>query len=184
MWIMRSSVAVALVGVLALSACGGKKDPQLMNIRSDSSGPDEFTILPGKPLQAPDFAASLPAPTPGGANLTDPTPKGDAIAALGGNPARLNRAGGGAIGRGDGGIVSHARRFGASGNIRNMLAAEDLEFRRGNKGKLLERWFNLNVYYKAYKNMSLNQHRELARFRRAGVKTPSAPPDPEIYGQP
>ena len=179
----RGALTVALIAVIALSACGRKKDPILMNIRSSTSGPDEFTILPGKPLQTPDYQVALPAPTPGGSNLTDPTPKADAIAALGGNPERTKRTGAGNIGRGDGAIVSHASRFGASGNIRQVLATEDLEFRRKNNGKVLERWFNVNVYFKSYRKMSLDQYRELARFRRLGVRTPSAPPDPEVYGK-
>ena len=42
--------AIAIVAMLALAACGGRdKLPQLMNIRSDGS-PDEFGILPPKPL--------------------------------------------------------------------------------------------------------------------------------------
>ncbi len=183
MWITRSTVALALIGAMGLSACGGKNDLNLMNIRSSTGGPDEFAILPGKPLQTPDFTAALPSPAPGGANLTDPTPNADAVAALGGDRARVSRTGAGNIGRGDGTIVAHARRFGASGNIRQALAAEDLNHRRGNQGRVLERWFNQNVYFKAYEAMSLDQHRELARFRRAGVRTPSAPPNPEIYGK-
>ncbi len=183
MWITRSTVAVALIGTMALSGCGGKKDLNLMNIHSSTGGPDEFAILPGKPLQTPDFTAALPSPTPGGANLTDPTPHADAVAALGGDRARVSRTQAGNIGRGDGTIVAHARRFGVPANIRQVLAAEDLEHRRNNQGRILERWFNQNVYFKAYEEMSLNQHRELARFRGAGVRTPSAPPDPQIYGK-
>ncbi|PIE16624.1 MAG: pyruvate/2-oxoglutarate dehydrogenase complex, dihydrolipoamide acyltransferase (E2) component [Rhodobacterales bacterium] len=182
MKIMHSTV-VALIALGVLSACGGKDRP-LMNIQASSDGPDEFAILPGKPLQSPDFAAPLPAPTPGGSNLTDPTPKADAVAALGGKPGRLALSGPGHIGRGDGGLVSYASRFGASGNIRRVLATEDRVFRSKNRGKLLERWFNNTVYFSAYEPMSLDQHRELARFRRLGVKTPSAPPDPEVYGKP
>ncbi|WP_456389391.1 DUF3035 domain-containing protein, partial [Profundibacter sp.] len=83
MQIARGTIALALIAVLAMSACANKKDPELMNIRNDGNGPDEFTILPTKTLQAPDFTAALPTPTPGGANLTDPTPKADAVAALG-----------------------------------------------------------------------------------------------------
>ncbi len=176
----RGFTAIALIAVLALSACGGRnKELRLMHIRSNTAGPDEFTILPGKPLETPDFNAELPAPTPGGSNLTDPTPKADAVAALGGNPARVATSGPNTIGRGDGGLVNHARRFGVNQNIRETLAAEDLEFRRNHKGRVFERWFNINVYLKAYQKVSLDQHRELERFRRLGVRTPSAPPDPK-----
>lgn len=178
MQMAKGTIMLALIAVLAVSACGRRKDPQLMNIRSNTAGPDEFTILPGKPLEAPDFAVALPAPTPGGANLTDPTPKADAVAALGGDPSRVAASGKATIGRGDGSIVNHARRFGASGNIRQQLATEDLEFRRNNRGRVLERLFNVNMYFRAYRHQSLNQYNELQRFRRLGVRTPSAPPDP------
>lgn len=182
MQIARGTTMVALIAVLAMSACGKKnKDPELMNIRPTGSGPDEFTILPTKALEAPDFTAALPTPTPGGANLTDPTPKADAVAALGGNPARVAPRNDGSIGRGDTTLVTHARRFGADRVIRQTLAAEDLEFRRKNDGRVLERLFNLNVYFKAYKKVSLDQYGELERFRRLGVRTPSAPPDPAKF---
>lgn len=182
MQIARGKIMLALIAVLAMSACGNKnKDPELMNIRPRGNGPDEFTILPTKPLQAPDFAAALPSPTPGAGNITDPTPKADAVAALGGNPARVAARADGSIGRGDTTLVGHARRFGANRVIRQTLAAEDLEFRRKNDGRLLERLFNLNTYYRAYKKVSLDQYRELERFRRLGVRTPSAPPDPAKF---
>jgi hypothetical protein len=42
----------------------------------------------------------------------------------------------------------------------------------------LERLFNVNVYYRAYKKQSLDQHVELERWRRAGVRNVGAPPDP------
>nr|WP_229738091.1 DUF3035 domain-containing protein [Sinisalibacter lacisalsi] len=146
-----------------------------MNIKSDT--PDEFSILPTKPLEAPEDYAALPEPTPGGRNLVDPNPQGDAVAALGGNPDRLER---GQIYAGEQALVSYTARYGVAANIRETLAAEDLEWRRENNGLLLERLFNVNVYYSSYKPMSLDQHIELDRLRAAGVWTPSAPPDPEI----
>lgn len=139
-----------------------------MNIRSATQGPDEFGILPPKALELPKDMAALPEPTPGGANLTDPTPKEDAILALGGRP------GGGA--GGDAGLINHISRYGVNGSIRNTLAAEDLEWRRDNNGRILERLFNVNVYYKAYSAQSLDQQAELFRWRQRGVRTPSAPP--------
>lgn len=177
------SIAI-MGGVLALSACGGlfgaeEKDPKLLNIRSASRAPDEFTVLPTKPLQLPEDLASLPEPTPGGTNITDPTPEADAVAALGGNPAALARTG---ISAGNGGLVSYVSRFGTSSDIRQVLAAEDLEFRRKNDGRLLERAFNVNVYFRAYAPMSLDQYAELERWRRAGVRTVGAPPEETLEG--
>ena len=169
---MRSArVVLAFAGaaLLALAACGSDKAPDLMNLRSDSNGPDEFAILPPKALEMPTSLAELPAPTPGGANLTDPHPQDDAITALGGNPPATS-------GVSDAGLYNYATRQGVTPGIRATLAAEDLEFRKKNNGRPLERLFNLNVYYKAYAKMSLDQHAELARWRAAGARTPSAPP--------
>lgn len=182
MQIVRSKITLALIAVLAVSACGNKnKNPELMNIRPSGNGPDEFAILPTKPLQSPDFEAALPTPTPGGSNITDPTPEADAVAALGGNPDRVVARADGSIGRGDGNLVSHAQRFGSNRVIRQALGAEDLEFRRKNKGRVLERVFNLNVYFRVYKDVSLDKYSELERFRRLGVRTPSAPPNPAKF---
>ncbi|MBK5946653.1 pyruvate/2-oxoglutarate dehydrogenase complex, dihydrolipoamide acyltransferase (E2) component [Rhodobacter veldkampii DSM 11550] len=167
-------IGIALAAVLALTACGSK-EPQLMNLTS--SGPDEFAILPTKPLQMPEDLTALPEPAPGGASLTDPTPEADVVAALGGNPVALSRGG---IAAGDGALVAHAGRFGTSGSIRGDLAAEDLEYRRKNDGRLLERLFNVSVYFKAYAPMSLDQEAELERWRKAGVRNVGAPPNPAM----
>lgn len=170
--------AIALAAVLMLAACGDKGEPQLMNLRSATQGPDEFGILPTKALQMPADLAALPEPTPGGSNLTDPTPMADAVAALGGNPARVALAG--ALPAADAGLVAHAGRFGTAGDIRSQLATEDVAYRRENDGRLLERIFDVNTYYRAYAPMSLDQQAELERWRRAGLRTPAAPPDPRL----
>ncbi|MCV2867599.1 DUF3035 domain-containing protein [Defluviimonas sp. WL0002] len=159
--------AIAIGAIVLLAACG-EKEPKLLNIRSQSRAPDEFSVLPVKPLQLPEDIAALPQPTPGGTNLTDPSPEADAIIALGGRPDR----GAGA----DGGLVAHVGRFGTAANIREQLAAEDLEWRRDHDGRLLERLFSVNVYYKAYEDQSLDQFNELDFWRKRGVRTVSAPP--------
>jgi hypothetical protein len=79
--------------------------------------------------------------------------------------------------------VAYAGRYGVDPRIRPSLAAADLEFRRQNDGRLLERLFNVNVYFRAYETMSLDQHRELRRLRRAGIRTSAAPPDPALEEQ-
>ena len=164
--------AIAIVAMLGLAACGSRdKPPSLMNIKA-TQGPDEFGILPPKPLEMPQSLSDLPEPTPGGANLTDPQPFDDAAIALGGKP----QAQAGGIPAADGALYAHAGRFGVDGGIRQTLAAEDLEWRRDNNGRVLERLFNVNVYFKAYRKQWLDQHAELARWRAKGVRTPSAPP--------
>jgi hypothetical protein len=174
--VTRAVLAIAsMVALLGVAGCGGSDAPQLMNMTSDSSGPDEFLILPSKPLETPENYTDLPVPTPGGVNRTDPTPQADAIAALGGSIS-----GGEA---GSSALMAHTGRFGVQANIRQTLAQEDLEWRRANNGRFLERAFNVNVYFKAYEKMTLDQYAELERWRAAGYDTPSAPPDPAQFAQ-
>ena len=160
---------IAICAALAVTACG-TGEPRLMNIRSDSRSPDEFAILPSRPLEMPQGMAALPVPTPGGANRTDRQPEAEAIAALGGQAG----AGRGA----DGALVATATRYGIEENIRGRLAGEDLVWRRENDGRLLERLAGVNVYYDAYRRQSLDQYAELERLRRSGIRTVAAPPDP------
>lgn len=159
------------MGMLALAGCSN--DPQLMNIKAGQRTPDEFAILPTKPLSMPDDLAVLPVPTPGGANRTDPTPLADAVGALGGNPARLSQTG---IAAGDGALVAYAGRGGVDPAIRGTLATEDEAWRAANSRRLLETLARTNVYLRAYRPMTLDTQAELQRWRRAGARTPSAPP--------
>lgn len=168
----KGTAVIALAAMLVLSACAGG-DPELMNLTS-GEGPDEFGIVPPKPLAMPEDLAALPTPTPGGANLTDRDPEAEAVLALGGKP-------GASVGipSGDSALYAHAARYGVESGIRTTLASEDLEWRRDNNGRILERLFNVNVYYKAYSDQSLDQQSELARWRALGLRTPSAPPRKE-----
>ncbi len=173
----RGVIMVAFGAALTLAGCSGGGDPSLMNISQPGDGPDEFGILPGRPLEMPKDLAQLPPPTPGGVNRTEANPKADAIAALGGNPAAAVSRGG-AVPAADGALVASASRYGVTPGIRETLAAEDLEFRRQNDGRLLERLFNANVYFRAYAPLSLDQQAELDRWRARGVRNVSAPPPP------
>ncbi len=162
----------ALVALAVLSGCASD-NPKLLNLKKTGAGPDEFAVVPYKPLETPEDLASLPEPTPGGINRVDQTPKADAIAALGG---RAGSAGG--IPPADAGLVAFVSRYGTDSAIRQRLAAEDLEWRRGHGPRLLERMFSVTTYFRAYRRMALDQYAELERFRAAGVWTPAAPPEP------
>lgn len=166
-------LAVAGAAMLTLAGCGSNnKTPHLMHLRSGTNGPDEFTIVPAKPLEMPEDLAALPEPTLGGENRTDQRPKDDAIVALGGTP----RAASEGVPAGDGALYAHAARGGVQAGIRETLAVEDLDHRRKNNGRVLERLFGTNVYYRAYRKETLDQQAELERWRAAGAKGPSAPP--------
>ena len=165
---------LALVGgaLLVLSACGNSdREPRLMNLRSSTDGPDEFAILPPKPLELPPELATLPDPTPGAGNRTDQNPMADAIVALGGKTPS-----GAGVPLADAGLVNYAARLGVASDIRAALAAEDLTYRQRNGGRPLEKLFRLNTYYKAYFRYWLDAYAELAKWRAAGAATPSAPP--------
>ena len=166
-------IGLALALALTMSACSGKREPQLLNLNAGSDTPDEFAILPGKPLQTPENITDLPAPTPGASNLTDPTPKADAVSALGGNPAVLTRPG---IPAADGALLGYTGRHGIAPGIREQLAAADLDFRRRKDVPSLYRLFKKSRYFKVYASQALDQYLELERLRAAGIKTPSAPP--------
>ena len=158
-----------LFAAALLMACADE-DPSLFNVRSDGRTPDEFAIVPARPLETPPSFDALPPPTRGAANRTDRQPEAEAVAALGGN---LN---GGA--RADGAFVAAVGRYGVGAGIRGQLAQEDLAFRRDNAGFALDRVLNRNIYFRAYEAQALDQYGELRRLRRAGVRTVSAPPEP------
>lgn len=165
----RGVLALAGAAVFALAACGSK-EPRLMNLHQTTQGPDEFGIVPPKALSMPQDLKDLPEPTPGGGNRTDQNPEADAIVALGGRVGAP-----GVIPSADAALYAYATRKGVTPGIRSELAAEDLEFRRHNDGRLLQRMFKMNVYFKAYAGQSLDQYAELERWRARGIYTPSAP---------
>lgn len=165
--VMRATNLVLIVALAGLSACSGGT-PSLMNLRNTEAGPDEFGIVPTRELELPADRGVLPQPTLGGSNRADPNPEADAIAALGGNIERANRAAPGLIG--------YTSRLGVAADIRSTLATEDEAFRRSNSGRVLERVFGTSTYFRAYRRQSLDRYAELQRLRNAGVRTPSAPP--------
>lgn len=174
---MRREQIVKFAGVVAvvagLSACSDR-DITLHELRLNDDGPEEFSIVPAKPLETPENTTELPIPTPGGKNRTDLTPEADAVAALGGDSTRVEPRSGG-VSRGDGALVNHASRYGRQGDIRQTLADEDLEFR---KRQSLFTWSiqRKDEYYDAYRRMAIDPYYILRLFRKAGVRTPSASP--------
>lgn len=157
----------AMAAGLFLSACGGGEPNRLMNLRPTHAGPDEFSILPTKPLQIPSDLTNLPTPTPGGSNLVDQNPLADAVIALGGRPG---------AGTTDPALIAAATRNGVSPTIRGDLAREDAEFRAKQSPSLLERLFGTSTYHRVYADQTVNSGSELERWRQVDRRTPSAPP--------
>lgn len=164
-------IAALGIGILILLSGCVASDRGLRDLRNNGGGPDEFAILPVAPLQAPADFSDLPTPTPGGSNLTDPTPNADAVAVLGGNPDALVAGG---IPASDSALVTAAGRNGVDPTIRQTLAQEDAAFRTRQSRFGLFR--GRDRYFSAYARQSLDAYAELQRFRNAGITTPSAPP--------
>ncbi|WP_265501743.1 DUF3035 domain-containing protein [Paracoccus beibuensis] len=168
---MRTSALVmGFAAALVVAGCSGGR--QLNNFNVGRSGPDEFAILPTRSLTMPPDLSVLPAPTPGGANITDPNPKGEAVAALGGSAERLEDRG---IAASDQALVAHAARTGTDAQIRETLAASDAEWRARNGRRPLERIFGTSVYQRAYDPMALDSRDEQLRWQRAGAITSTSP---------
>jgi len=161
-----------IIGImLSLMACTSGGNRGLRDLRSSGGAPDEFRVNPVNPLVLPTDVTNLPTPTPGGTNLTDPTPQADAVAILGGN-SNTSIAGG--LPARDVALVSAAGRNGVDPAIRQTLASEDAAFRaRRSRFGFLRRG---DRYFSAYARQALDAHAELQRFRAAGIATPSAPP--------
>ncbi len=171
---MKPLRALVILALPALAACApGERDIKLRSFRSSSGGPEEFAILPNRPLEEPTSYNELPPPNPGGGNRTDLTPKSDAVAALGGRPDRMTPSG---VPASEGALVAHAARHGVDPAIRPKLAQEDEEFRRRQSFLTKIRLFKVDRYYRAYRRQMLDSHDEAWRWRRAGAPTPTSPP--------
>jgi hypothetical protein len=162
---MKIAVKIGLVLVLgiSLSACEG--GPQ--------KGPDEFGVLPTKPLEYPEDTSTLPAPNAGGINRADQRPLEDGAVALGGKADRLT---GTTIFSHETALLSATGRHGITSDIRNVLATEDADFRKRNKGRILERWVGADIYNLRHKEFRLDEYAELLRLQKLGIRTPTAPP--------
>lgn len=166
----RMTVSVAVLAIAGLSACSNEG---LRDLRSNTGGPDEFMVLPSEPLVQPPSYSDLPPPNPGGGNITDPQPKADAVAALGGNPAALAAQG---VPAADSALVATVGRYGIDGQIRSDLAVADAEFRQ-RRGRLTQfRLFRSDLYSRVYSGQSIDPFAETQRFRRSGIQTPTSPP--------
>lgn len=165
-------LGLALGLSLTLAACSGSDG--LRQLNRPPTGPDEFKVVPAKPLSEPESYTFLPVPTPGATNRTDPTPTADAVVELGGSAAALQPAA--SIPARDGAIVNYSSRYGVTPNIRQVLAESDAEFRNRKARFTNIRIVPVDRYNQAYQQFALNPFAEADRFRRAGIRTPSAPP--------
>ncbi|OWU86271.1 hypothetical protein ATO6_05405 [Oceanicola sp. 22II-s10i] len=171
---MKAITAIIILALPLLAACTGEeRDIRLRSFNTNTGGPEEFAILPTKPLEQPQSFRELPQPTPGGSNRTDLTPREDAVAALGGRPSAMQPTG---VPASEGGLVNYASRQGRDPAIRETLREEDLAYRKRESLFAKIRLFRTDRYYPAYKKQSLKPVTTARTYRRSGYETPSFPP--------
>ncbi len=168
---MKSLLVAGCAAIALAAGCSGSDDPQLLEFKSTGS-PDELGVMPSNPLELPQSLGRLPEPRTGGVDRAYPKPELDVIRALDGDPNATLRDR--TVPEADVALIRYASRGGLIKNIRGVLASEDLEFRRRNDGRLMEKLFNTNIYYRAYAPFSLDQEAEFFRAKRLGIKTPGA----------
>ena len=165
--ILAAGVAAAVAG------CGNRDADERSAVERLTAGsyiaPEEFAVLPQKPLELPEDLSALPPPQPGTVSRTDLTPNSDALVALSGTPRR------GTVTASDNALLA-AAATGASENIRQVVAAEDIEYRDNNQPRLLYRLFGTATEGSIYDGQALDSDAELRRLRALGLQVPAAPP--------
>ncbi len=159
-------LALVLAAPLGLAGCQNTNVAQGLRSAGIAGTPDEFMVLPTRPLEMPQDMAALPQPLPGTPNRVDYRPHEEAIAGLTGRPT-IAAAGGE-------GLVAAAGPIDPT--VRTQLAAEDVEWRRTHHGRLLERWFSTDRDALIYRPMVLNAPVAFDDMRATGVTVPPAPP--------
>lgn len=165
----RRAIAAAtlLLAATAIGGCGGRGIAGGLRAAGIAGTPDEFMVLPTKPLEMPKDLTALPPPLPGTVSRVDYVPRQEAVAGLTGRPALATT--------GAAGLVARAGPVDPS--VRTELAREDAEWRATHHGLFFERLFTRDKSALVYQDMVLDAPAELERLRRLGVETPPATPD-------
>ena len=160
-------VSGIFVIIFLLSACSSD-DARLRDLYDVGTGPEEFAVLPSKPLTIPSNLNNLPVPDLAAGNLADPTPKLDLIEMLGGSIDNSI-----SIPEKDKNLLKYVSRAGVDANIREELAEEDRKFLRRMGVLTSVKLFRVDRYNQIYRKMTLSAPKELERWRSLGVRTPS-----------
>ncbi len=165
---LRALIAGAVL-MLPLAACGDDGLAGSMRRSGIVGQPDEFMILPTRPLEMPSDLSALPPPAPGTTNRVDRQPRTETIATLTGHPPTAA----------PGAPALVAAAGPVTPGIRAALAAEDDTYVRENQPRVLERWFGGDRNRQIYESMALDAEAEYNRLRAAGLRVPAAPPRTE-----
>lgn len=159
-------IALPLAAIL-LGGCAEGGVAGTLRAAGVGTKPDEFLVLPTKPLEMPQDLAALPPPTPGASNRVDFHPHAEAVASLTGRagPAGVTSA-----------PALVARAGPADPNIRADLAAADVVYRQNNRGQLIPRLILRDDEKLIYEGLTLNAGAAFEQLRAQGVGVPPAPP--------
>ncbi len=168
---MRAGRAIACAALMlapfALVGCGEGGLAGGLRRAGVAGKPDEFMVLPTRPLEMPENLSTLPPPTPGVPNRVDYQPRTDAIVGLTGRQPPPGNA--------DGSVLV-ARAGPRDPAIRSQLAVEDAEWRRTHHGLFFERLLSKDRDRVTYQEMILNAPDAWEQMRARGVEVPAAPP--------
>jgi hypothetical protein len=154
------------VTLFFIAACSSD-DARLRDLYDVGTGPEEFAVLPSKPLIIPSNLRELPVPDETVENLADPTPKRDLIEKLGGSIDETKSAP-----KKDRDLLNYVSRAGVNSNIREELAEEDRKFLRRMRVLTGVKLFRVDRYNQVYRKMTLSAPKELERWRSLGIRTP------------
>jgi hypothetical protein len=154
------------VTLFLIAACSSD-DARLRDLYDVGTGPEEFAVLPSKPLIIPSNLQELPVPDETVENLADPTPKRDLIEKLGGSIDETK-----SVPKKDKDLLNYVSRAGVNSNIREELAEEDRKFLRRMGVLTSVKLFRVDRYNQIYRKMTLSAPKELERWRSLGVRTP------------
>lgn len=155
---------IALMAMAAMLTACGNIEPDLVRLRSDDTGPEEFSIAPLNPLAEPENYADLPTPKIAARNRAEIDARGTAVAALGGRPDAATGA--------DTGLLAYAARFGSDPEIRRELGETDEAYRRRVYRFSRFQFFERNKYDKAYAREILNADAEALYWAKRGAQVP------------
>ncbi|WP_111429012.1 DUF3035 domain-containing protein [Rhodobacteraceae bacterium DSL-40] len=159
---------VLLPAALALAGCTGNRSlAGILRNSGVTSTPDEFMVLPTRPLEIPQNLAELPPPTPGQPNRVDYQPQRIAVAGLTGREAPPGTASAAPL---------LARMGPIDPQIRAKLAVEDADYRSVSHGLFFERMFSRDKLEMMYRPMILDPGPVYEEMRARGVKVSTPPP--------
>lgn len=160
--------AVFAVGLVLLGGCSDGELTEGLRSTGGGDAPDEFLILPTRPLELPPDLSSLPPPATGAPNRVDARPRAEAVAGLTGQTGAAGTVAAP-------GLVARAGPVDPA--IRRRLAQEDAIYRQENPPRVLERLSGQDLDALAYRGMTLDAGSEFERLRARGVRVPAAPPE-------